>query len=217
MARTRSLLPADKSLIGFVGGPWTLFTYAVEGSHSGALGKAKCQMDLFEDFCDIIVPFLIDNISLQLDAGAEIVMIFDTAAGELPARDFESYVVPQVEKLAKAHPSRLGYYSKGTLSRHLRRLWGHLHWAGFGYDHRFDLSEVFGKQMTGFVQGNFDQALLFAEEASFEDMVLEYLEPFLRLSEAQRAGWVCGLGHGVLPGTPEGNVRSFVQIIRQSL
>src|ERR1700704_2563846 len=83
MRATRERLPSDRSLIGFVGGPWTLFVYAVEGSHKGSLLKSKKLIRLFPRFCDTMVPLLARNIELQLERGAEVVMIFDTAAGEL--------------------------------------------------------------------------------------------------------------------------------------
>src|SRR6185503_9076374 len=76
---TRNLLPEDKSLIGFVGGPWTLFVYAVAGTHKN-VERAKQELQLFERFCQTLVPLLIKNIELQLANGAEVVMIFDTAA-----------------------------------------------------------------------------------------------------------------------------------------
>src|SRR2546421_459337 len=79
--RTRDLLPEDKSLIGFVGGPWTLFVYAVEGTHKRALTAIE-ELSLFSKFCETLVPLLIRNIELQIANGAEVVMIFDTAAGE---------------------------------------------------------------------------------------------------------------------------------------
>ena len=55
---TRALLPRDKSLIGFVGGPWTLFVYAVQGSHKGGLENTFARQDIFESFCDVMVPLL---------------------------------------------------------------------------------------------------------------------------------------------------------------
>ncbi|MBW3670784.1 MAG: uroporphyrinogen decarboxylase, partial [Acidobacteria bacterium] len=83
MKLTRERIPQDKSVIGFVGGPWTLFVYAVEGSHKGNLIDVKTDEALYRTFSDRLVPLLIENVRLQLDGGAEIVMIFDTAAGEL--------------------------------------------------------------------------------------------------------------------------------------
>ena len=52
MRATRERLSDDRSLIGFIGGPWTLFVYAVEGTHKGALGDAKKLLRLFPKFCE---------------------------------------------------------------------------------------------------------------------------------------------------------------------
>jgi uroporphyrinogen decarboxylase len=51
--------------------------------------------------------------------------------------------------------------------------------------------------------------------AEFKAQAIRYLEPIRALGAEKRAGWVSGLGHGVLPGTPEENVRSFVKLIRE--
>lgn len=214
---TRERLPKDKSLIGFVGGPWTLFSYACQGAHDGSLIEAKKRLDLFAPFCERLVPLLVENIRLQFDGGAELVMLFDTAAGELSPSVYLEHVVPQLERLARAYPGQLGYYSKFTHGFHLAHelFQGDL-FAGLGVDHRWNLVSALGLRRTGFLQGNFDQALLHATPAEFERHLRAYLAPLLRLSPEQRAGWVCGLGHGVLPKTPEENVRRFVQIIRES-
>ena len=217
MIATRNLLPKDKSLIGFVGGAWTLFAYAVEGSHSGGLLEAKKHFSLFAKFCEQLIPLLEANIVLQLSGGAEIVMLFDTAAGELSPVLYQQFVVPTIEILAKKFPGKLGYYSKGTSEAHLRHPFfasGLL--AGMGIDHRLDLPGLFGLSNTGFLQGNFDQALLHLDAKHFAEELKRYLEPFEKLSPLQRAGWVAGLGHGVLPKTPEANVHSYVKIIRET-
>src|SRR5580765_6627170 len=118
MRATRARLPDDRSLIGFVGGPWTLFVYAVEGTHKGPLTNSKRLLSLFPRFCASVVPLLERNIELQLANGAEVVMIFDTAAGELSPQLFLSAVVPQLQKLMSSKASRIGYYSKGTQPAH---------------------------------------------------------------------------------------------------
>ena len=215
MQKARARLPSDKSLIGFVGGPWTLFTYAVEGAHKGSLASAKTQPLLFQRFCEIIVPILKENIQLQLEGGAELVMVFDTAAGEVSADYFRRDIEPHLTALATAFPGKVGYYSKGTLPEHLERLRNESSFAGFGYDHRWELPRILTESSHGFVQGNFDQALLFAEHTEFRRILDRYLENFKKLNSEQRAGWVCGLGHGVLPNTPEENVRYFVQRVRE--
>ena len=211
---TRKKLPDEKSLIGFVGSPWTLFVYAVAGTHKGALTEVKRRMSLFPAFCEMITPIMEANIQIQLDGGAEAVMVFDTAAGELAPKDFESYLHAYLINLSKKFEGKLGYYSKHTLDSHLNGLWEKAHFTGFGYDHRWDLKNCFSKG-KGFVQGNFDQSMLFLPENEFETYLRNYLKDFQALSPEQRAGWVCGLGHGVLPKTPEANVKNFVKIVRE--
>ena len=216
MRATRELLPADRSLIGFVGGPWTLFVYAVEGSHKGPLIRSKELLSLFPRFCESIVPLLAGNIELQLDNGAELVMIFDTAAGELPPGIFESAVMPQLQILAQVpteRRGRVGYYSKATQPAHLRHpLFTGGEFAGVGIDHRWNMSEALDLFPQGFVQGNFDHALLFCERDELKTHLHRYLEP---LADRGAPGWVCGLGHGVLPDTPEENVKLFVDTVRE--
>ena len=119
MKITRERLSPEKGLIGFVGGPWTLFVYAVEGSHQGSLISAKKHLfDLWAPFMKIMRPFLIENIKLQFEGGADVVMLFDTAAGELSPKLYEQFVIPELEALSAAYPQRLGYYSKGTTPDH---------------------------------------------------------------------------------------------------
>lgn len=211
----RKELPKDKSLIGFVGGPWTLFTYAVEGEHKGSLISAKSNLSLYHNFCEYLVPLLEANIQLQLEGGAEVVMIFDTAAGELSPQAFEDHLEKPLENLAKKYPGKLGYYSKGTTLSHLERLRQQTTWAGFGMDHRLDLPTELRTNRRGFLQGNFDQAMLFCSADEFESRLMRYLEPYRILSKVERRHWVCGLGHGVLPQTPEANVKQFVKRVRE--
>ena len=213
VSATRDRLAPDRSLIGFVGGPWTLFVYAVEGSHKGSLVESKKLLSLFPRFCETIVPLLARNIALQLDCGAEFVMIFDTAAGELPPGIFKTEIVPQLQTLTGKKAARIGYYSKGTQPAHLQQplfIEGGL--AGVGLDHGWNMSEAFDYFRNGFVQGNFDQALLLCERGELKKHLHRYLEP---LSNRATPGWICGLGHGVLPGTPEDNVRLFVDTVRE--
>ena len=216
VVETRKVLPEGKSLIGFVGGPFTLFAYAVEGTHGKGLIETKKRLDLFEPFCVKLLPLLRANIELQLAGGAEVVMLFDTAAGELSPAVFRDLVVPQLRKLSERLGQKLGYYSKGTQPAHLDHdLFLGGGFRGIGVDHRFDIRDAFQIGSKGFVQGNFDEAMLFLDAEAFEREVARYLEPLRALSPEARAGWVCGLGHGVLPKTPEENVRTFVKRIRE--
>lgn len=211
---TRELLPADRSLIGFVGGPWTLFVYAIAGSHQAA-AIASQEMSLFPRFCETLIPLLVRSVELQLANGAELVMVFDTAAGNLSPETFQAEVVPQLELLTAKFPRQLGYYSKGTNQAHLDcPLFTEGEWAGVAVDHHWDLRDAFELFPNGFIQGNFDQRLLLLEAHELKQLLLDYLRP---LATRARPGWICGLGHGVLPTTPEENVRLFVNTVREVL
>jgi uroporphyrinogen decarboxylase len=219
VAATRRQLPREKGLLGFIGGPWTLFVYAIEGTHRGALTRAKSSRDLYRRFARLMLPVLQRMAAEQLRAGADLVMVFDTAAGELSPDTFRRIVVPDLARLASSAPGRLGYFARGLNASHFEdgpSLPGG--WAGLGFDWRWSLAEVLARPgRTGFVQGNFDPALLHLEGRQLSKALDEYLTPLASLEPARRRGWICGLGHGVLPGTPEASVRTFVRTVRRRL
>lgn len=213
---TREILPKNKSLVGFVGGPWTLFVYACEGGHAGSLTTSKQMLPMFSQFSEIMLPLLKKNIAIQFEGGAEIVYIFDTAAGEISPALFKKEVAPGLLQLAKAYPNKIAYYSKGTQAPFFTNEFLQGPWAGMGFDHRWELPQLLNdKKNTGFVQGNFDQSLLHCDTAYFKATLETYLETFKNVPNAKLSSWVCGLGHGVLPKTPEDHVRYFVQRVRE--
>ena len=212
---TREELPNDKSLIGFIGGPWTLFTYAKEGVHKGNMIVSKTNQELFHGFCEQMIPLLSYCIDSQLKAGAEVVMIFDTSAGELSPVQFNEVVIPPLTQLTNKFPGKIGYYAKGTTWDQVNT-YKDLPLAGRGFDHRYDLKNVLQTQKDGFIQGNFDQTLLFLSSEEFEKRSDQFIERMKELNSEERAGWVCGLGHGVLPKTPQENVRRFISKVREA-
>lgn len=217
---TRELLPKSKSLIGFVGGLWTLFVYACEGGHAGAMTFPKNEYLKSKNFLPALKKVVRGNIELQLKAGAEVVMIFDTAAGEVSPQFFQEHLAPTLLEWAHEFPGRLGYYSKGTQSSFFTESFLKAPWAGRGVDHRWNLPQTLTvnneQQNPGFLQGNFDQALLFQDTDLFEKSLKNYLKPYQELTLSQRAGWVSGLGHGILPKTPEDHVKKFVDTVRKA-
>jgi uroporphyrinogen decarboxylase len=217
VAETRALLPADKGLIGFVGGPWTLFVYGVEGSHQGPLARAKTSGALYRAFARHMVPLVKEQIRMQLRAGADVVMVLDTAAGDVPFSEFSERIARDLARLARAFPHRLGYYAKGSHPAQLSvPLFAEAPWAGLGVDGRWDLASTLARRpVPGFIQGNFDPALLHLTGRELQNAIHRFLDPIRALPLRQRCGWICGLGHGVLPQTPEESVRTFVRMIRR--
>jgi uroporphyrinogen decarboxylase len=217
VAATRALLPAEKALIGFVGGPWTLFVYGVEGSHAGPLTRAKSSVALYRDFARHMVPLVKAQIRMQLSAGADVVMVLDTAAGDVPYSEFSSLIARDLSTLARAFPGRLGYYAKGSHPAQMSSApFANAPWAGLGVDGRWNLAATLANRpFDGFVQGNFDPALLHLTGRALSTAIHRFLDPIRALTPRQRRGWICGLGHGVLPATPEESVRTFVRLARK--
>jgi uroporphyrinogen decarboxylase len=215
--KTRAILPSNVSLIGFLGGPWTLYTYASVGKHEGNMAFSKSNPIITDAFYAKLMPLLKENLRLQLEGGAEVVMVLDTSGGDLSPALFQKYVAKQLTELSALFPGRVGYYAKGSTKDQLALLKDIPGLAGIGLDHRFSMEKVMKEKLSsGFIQGNFDQSLLFLEKNEFIKELKTYLEPIQRLTMEERAGWVSGLGHGILPKTPEENVRIMIQTIREA-
>ena len=213
---TRSLLADNKSLIGFVGGIWTLFTYIVDGTHNKSI-QSKMSLELYELFLPLMQDFIIRNIELQISAGAEVVMIFDTSAGDLSPILFEKCVIPYLIAISNKFPKKIIYYAKNSTNDHIDLILKVNQLLGFGIDHRFNIQNIFLKNSFNVTQGNFDQNLLFMEKVELENTFKEYLKPIKDIDIKDRAGWVFGLGHGILPKTPEYNVKMIIDLVRSLL
>lgn len=221
-ALLRKELPATKSLLGFVGAPWTLYTYAVEGSHAGALTSSKRGFydGRWEGFCELLLPNLLTEMSLQAQGGADTVCLFDTAVGELMLTDFKKYIVPVLRKVTaefkKMHPSiKVVYYSKLTHMDYLDEIQDK-NIDVLGIDWRMNLAGALKRYSKDYyIQGNFDPSYLHYEWPQVEEKLKEFWAP-LADGGVDLNRWICGLGHGVLQQTPEENVRKAVQYIHQN-
>ena len=215
--RTIERLPKEKSLIGFVGGPWTLISYACNiNKDSRQINLNNFQIGLLDN---VILPLLKENIKLQLNAGAEVVMIFDSAAHQLDEEDLNIYLEKTFNSLAKEFPNKVGYYAKDGINYEtiIAKQDDHeIDLAGMGLDSNIDIRDYFKKTTNGFVQGNFSEHFLTLPHEEFLPKLDIFINQMSDLAPEDRAGWVCGLGHGVLKTTPQENVKEFVQRIREA-
>lgn len=216
----RERLPKEVSLLGFVGAPFTLYTYAVEGSHAGNLVSAKQGMydGRFEAFVQILLPELLEEMFMQAKNGADAIALFDTAAGELTPGDYKELVVPKITELLKRFKqecatTKIIYYSKHTQAGHIKAL-DLTHIDVIGVDWRCDLVEI-QKLLPPhiFIQGNLDPAWLHLPWPLLEKKATHYYQD-LRERGLDFKRWIAGLGHGVLIQTPEENVRNLVKLIQ---
>jgi uroporphyrinogen decarboxylase len=222
LRKIRAELPKEKGLLGFVGGPLTLFCYAVEGSHAGKLESSHAGLKdgRFAGFCEKLLDLLAANMALQARAGAETIAVLDTCAGEFDAKTYAREVVPALaallERFKRLCPETpVVYYSKGTGPDHWRALEG-LPIACLGIDWRHDIAQVLREWGDRYaIQGNIDPEWLFLEPAELESRLREVFGRVKALPPEMRRGWICGLGHGILQKTPESNVRLFLRLQKE--
>jgi uroporphyrinogen decarboxylase len=203
------------AVLGFVGAPWTLATYIVEGGSSSTYKTIKSMAMANPEVLRAILSKVADAVGTyvgyQIDAGAQCVQIFDSWGGQLPPHMWEEwskpYIVQVVEKVRASHPGvPLTLYANGSGG-----LLERMATTGvdcIGLDWTIDMAD--GRARVGdlAVQGNVDPAVLFAAPEAVEKAVRDVCE------KAGPKGHVLNLGHGVLVGTPEENVKHFFDVAK---
>jgi len=218
----RSSLAAEKTLLGFVGAPFTLYSYAVEGSHSGNLTESKKGLydGRFHAFMELLIPELVENMKLQAQGGADALCLFDTAVGELTFHDFKNYSLPLLKEVTKefkkSYPDKkVIYYSKLTHMNYLKEIQDD-NIDVLGIDWRMDLKDALNTLGSDYyIQGNFDPSYLHLPWPQVEENLKRF---FGEVSDGKAPldKWICGLGHGVLQHTPEENVKNTVDFIHNN-
>ncbi len=218
----RKNLPKEKTLLGFVGGPFTLYSYAVEGSHSGNLTDSKKGLydGRFSAFMELLIPELVENMKIQAAGGADALCLFDTAVGELTFNDFKNFSLPVLKAVTKefkkAYPDKkVIYYSKLTHMNYLQEIQDD-NIDVLGIDWRMDLRDALGTLGKDYyIQGNFDPSYLHLPWPQVEENLKQFFGN-INDGDIPLDKWICGLGHGVLQHTPEENVRNAVNYIHDN-
>ena len=205
---TREKLSKDKSLIGFVGGFWTVMRFAI-----GQNKEQKQFQKFYPKFLEnTLYEALKINIKLQLDAGAEIVMMFDSGIQDLDNNFFQQEYTKLLTSIANLYPSKIGYYVRGKQFNDIKHLL-ELPFAGIGIDSSMNLKNLFTDSKQGFIQGNFDEKKLLLDTQHLKEELDKFSDNFNSFENLN--GWVCGLGHGINKNTPEKNVHLFIETIRK--
>ena len=211
---TRAGLDDSIPVIGFAGAPFTLASYCIEGGGSRSWLHTKTLMyrdkaawhDLMGRLARAVSRYLV----AQLDAGAQIVQVFDSWVGCLSPDDYRRYVLPHsrtaLAEAAKRAPTIHFATGNPALLPLLREAGGSV----IGIDWRIDLDEAW--KIVGHdcaVQGNLDPAVLLADR----DTVRRRTQAILAQA-AGRPGHIFNLGHGVLPQTPVENVLELIATVK---
>jgi uroporphyrinogen decarboxylase len=205
------------AVICFIGSPWTLSTYIVEGGSSVTYKTIKTMMfknpNLLHKILSRVTAALTEYIKFQLISGAHSVQIFDSWGGQLPPPFWDKWSRPYVEAIINAIKLEfpkvpLTLYSNG--SGGLLERMGKTGADIIGLDWSVDIGDArqrLGNKIS--VQGNVDPITLFASKESISETVID------TLIKAGPKGHILNLGHGVLVGTPEENVAHFFETNRK--
>ena len=205
---TRQKLAKNKSLIGFVGGLWTILRFA-----TGQNKEKKNFQNFYIDFMETtLLEVIKKNIKLQLDAGAEVVMMFDSGISSLDNDFFRDKYQLLLKNISNSFPNKVGYYVRGKNYSEISNLLD-LPFAGLGVDNGIELKHIFLNSKFGFVQGNFNEKHLLLDSKELENKLHVFSENMRNIGNLN--GWVCGLGHGINKTTPEKNVHLFIETIRK--
>ena len=207
----------QSTVLGFVGAPWTLAAYAVEGK--GSKDYAVIKQMAFSDPTVLhqllakIADSIATYICYQIDSGAQVVQMFDSWAGQLSPQDYDTFALPYQQqvfrKVRLTHPDTplilLVSGSAGVLER-MGQSGADIVTVDWSID-MADARSRLGNQIK--VQGNLDPGVLFGSKPFIRDRILDTIK------KAGNRGHILNLGHGVLPNTPEENVAFFFETAKQ--
>ena len=203
-------------VIGFVGAPFTIASYMIEGGPSRNFIRTKEMMyqdetlwrRLMGKLVDVLGPFALG----QVTAGARAIQVFDSWVGALSPDDYVRYVAPYSRALIeRVRTASVPVIHFGTGAAGFFR---ELHAAGgdvMGVDWRINIDQAWMDiSYRSAVQGNLDPAVLFAPLPELRLRIHELLK-----RTGTRPGHIFNLGHGILPETPVDHVRAAVDFVRE--
>lgn len=200
-------------LIGFAGAPWTIMSYMVEGSGSKTFSLAKKM--LYSDpttahlLLDSITRVTIAYLKKQIEAGADMVQIFDSWAGILSPGQYDEFSLKYISKICDAITEvPVTVFAKGAFFA--REKLGKLNCNTIGLDWNMDIAEsrqLIGKDKT--LQGNLDPCVLYTSFKEIKRITTDMLDQFGNTRH------IANLGHGVYPDTDKDKVKCFVDTVKE--
>jgi uroporphyrinogen decarboxylase len=211
----RRALAGRIPLIGFAGAPFTLASYMIEGGGSRQYQATKTLMytqpATWHRMMEMIARITADYLNMQIDAGAEVVQLFDSWVGSLSPDDYRRFVLPHTRSVIAAVRPEVPVIHFGTVTGNLLELMREAGGDVIGLDWRVDLGEAWARLGDGVaVQGNLDPIALFAEIPEIRRRTRTILD-----SAGGRPGHIFNLGHGILPQTPVDHVIALVDAVHE--
>ena len=211
VALVRRQLAPERAVVGFCGGPFTVAGYLIEGKPTRDFVKTKRCMyaapEVWHALMDKLAETFAAYVAAQVQAGADVIQLFDSWVGALSVVDYGEFAAPYSERIVDAVPAPTIHFGTGTA--HLLADMAEAGGDVIGLDWRIPIER--GWELVGFdrgVQGNLDPALLlgpFERVEAAADAILAAVDG--------RPGHIFNLGHGVLPDTDPGDLRRLVELV----
>ncbi len=203
-------------LIGFAGAPFTLASYAIEGGHSNNFARTKSLMyghpDAWHKLCALFADIVGDYLVAQIEAGVDVVQVFDSWVGTLGAADYREFVLPHTRRIFEIVGGRVPTIHFGTGTATILELLREAGGDVIGVDWRIPIDEGWARiGADRGVQGNLDPTLLLGPT----NRMLTQAEDILQ-RVGGRAGHIFNLGHGILPSTPLEHVQLLAQFVHRA-
>ncbi|ERS61124.1 uroporphyrinogen decarboxylase [Corynebacterium segmentosum] len=211
-------LTETQALIGFVGAPFTLASYLIEGGPSKNHERTKALMhaepETWHMLMRRLVPTIINYLQVQVDAGIDAMQLFDSWAGYLNERDYREFVLPYSQEILASVDIPRIHFGVGT--GELLQAMSEAGSEVMGVDYRVAMDTAAQRVNSRVLQGNLDPALLFAGDDAVRQAVRTIRG---EVERAQQRGdidtHIWNLGHGVLPTTDAEAITRAVSIIHE--
>ena len=216
----RRELPAETTLIGFAGAPWTVATYMIAGRGTPDQGPAHAlkaeNPALFDRLMDRLTEATIAYLLAQIEAGAEVVKLFDSWAGSLKGNDFDRYALEPARRIIAALKSRHPDIPVIAFPREAKERYVGFAKAtgadGLALDNSVSATWAAEKlQVDGCVQGNLDPKHMVTGGTALVEETRAIVEAF------QGGPHIFNLGHGITPDADPENVQLMIDTVRETV
>jgi uroporphyrinogen decarboxylase len=203
----RAELEPEQALVGFCGGPFTVAGYVVEGRPTRDFVQTKRMMygapEVWHTLMEKLTEMSIGYLNGKVEAGADVIQLFDSWVGALSLADYREFVAPYSERILSSLSVPTIHFGTGT-----QHLLGELAGDVIGIDWRGRVDEVLDSGRG--VQGNLDPTLLLGPFSRTEEKTREILD-----LAGGRPGHIFNLGHGVLPDTDPTDLKRLVELVHE--
>ncbi len=211
---TKELLNDEIPLIGFAGSPWTILCYVVQGQGSKTFDKAKefcftqplAAHQLLQKITDTTIAYL----KAKVEAGVDVVQIFDSWGGMLSPVDYQEFSWKYINQIIEALKDDAPVISFAKGCWYALEEMSNSNASALGLD--WTVTPEFARKATNnkiTLQGNFDPTRLLSPPSVIKDMVKKMIDDF------GKDKYIVNLGHGILPHVPLENAKAFIDAVKE--